>query len=275
MVNESESLAQVRALVEAGDGPGALGVVAQVWREAWFNPGDMDGGAAAAAAALDAPGAERASVERARVLYADHLFAFRAGDQKRARARADECLRVARTVGDLRGECDALTGQARVAFRDGDYERVTELAREGRAKAQDAGDRAAETGPLHLEAAGTRLAGGHARARELYTQSLELARVLGNDGMVANELHNLGWVELHLGDLDAAESRFREFEDVAHAAHHRPWLELDRAGVAAARGDMTEARARLVAGEGLIAEVGLELDPDDRYELDWLRANVR
>ena len=87
--------AEVRALADAGDGPGALALVARVWREAWFTAGDIEGGAAAAAAALDAPGADQASVDRARVLYADHLFAFRAGDQERARARAEECLRVA------------------------------------------------------------------------------------------------------------------------------------------------------------------------------------
>lgn len=270
----SEAAAELDALVEAGDGQGALALFVRVWREAWFNPGDIAGGAAAAAAALDAPGAERPSVDRARVLQADHLFAFRAGDQERARARAEECLQVAREVSDVRGECDGLTGLARVAFRDGDYARVTELAREGRAKAQAAGERAAEQGPLHLEAAGNRLGGDPAAARALYTESLELARELGNDALVANELHNLGWVELHLGNLDAAAERFAAFEGAAHAAHHRPWVELDRAGLAAARGDLDEARAGLAAGEALIAEIGLEQDPDDQYELDWLRAQV-
>jgi len=274
MVASAEVAAEVRALAEAGDGPGALALVARVWREVWFTPGDVDGGAAAAAAALDAPGADQASVDRARVLYADHLFAFRAADHERARVRAEECLRVAREARDLRGECDGLTGLARVAFRDGDYDHVVELAREGRAKAQAVGDRAAEAGPLHLEAAGTRLGGDQAAARELYTRSLELARELGNEGTVANELHNLGWVELHLGNLEAAGGRFREYEQAANAAHHRPWLELDRAGIAAARGDLDEARARLAAGERLIAEAGLAQDPDDQYELDWLRAKV-
>jgi hypothetical protein len=274
MAEPAEALARVRALAEAGDGPGALALVAQVWREAWFTPGDLEGGAAAAAAALGAPDAEHASVDRARVLYADHLFAFRAADQDRAHARAEECLRVAREVRDLPGECDGLTGLARVAFRHGEYDRVVELAREGRAKAQAAGDRAAETGPLHLEAAGTRLGGDHAVACGLYTQSLELARQLGNEGAVANELHNLVWIELHLDDVDSAERRFREFEQAANAAHHRPWLELDRAGIAVARGHLEEARVRLAAGEGLIAEVGLAQDPDDQFELDWLHARV-
>src|SRR5207244_10043599 len=136
--------------------------------------------------------------------------------------------------------------------RGADSGRGVAGAREGRAKAEAAGDRAAEAGPLHLEAAGSRLGCDQAAARDLYTRSLELARELGNEGSVANELHNLGWVELHLGNLDAAESRFREFEQAANAAHHRPWLELNRAGLAAARADVDEARARLAAGDARI-----------------------
>jgi tetratricopeptide (TPR) repeat protein len=274
VVEGSQVAAEVRGLAEAGDGQGALALVAGVWREAWFSVGDVEGGSAAAAAALEAPGAERPSVDRARVLYADHLFAFRAGDDERARSRAEECLEVAGAADDLRGECDGFTGLARNAFRDGGYARTVELAREGRAKARAAGDRAAEAGPLHLEAAGTRLGGDYAGARELYTESLERARELGNEGLVANELHNLGWVALHLGEPDEAEKRFGEFERLANAAHHRPWLELNRAGVAVARGDLDEARSRLTAGEALIAEVGLTLDPDDQSEHDWLRAQV-
>src|SRR5438270_517079 len=35
--------AEVRALADAGDGPGALALVARVWREAWFTAGDIEG----------------------------------------------------------------------------------------------------------------------------------------------------------------------------------------------------------------------------------------
>jgi hypothetical protein len=67
-------------------------------------PRDMERGAAAAAPALGATGAEPASVDG-------------------ARSRAAECVRVAREAGDLRGECDGLTGLARAALRDGDSDR--------------------------------------------------------------------------------------------------------------------------------------------------------
>lgn len=274
MKDRAELTRRLKALAAADDGPAALALYAEVWRAAWFDIGDLAGGAAAAALALDAPGAAPSTAARARVLYADHLLAFRAGDQSRTRSRAEECLRVARAAADLRGECDGFTGLARVALRAGDYAEVVDLARAARAKAEAAGDRAAGAGPLHLEAAGCRLDGQLEVARQLYTQSLELARELDNAGTIANELHNLGWVELHLGNIDAAEERFRDFERVAHAAHHAPWVTLDRAAIAVERGDSEAAQALLAAGERALTETGLTLDPDDRAELEWLRRHI-
>jgi len=42
-------------------------------------------------------------------------------------------------------------------------------------------------------------------ARELYLESLELNAALGSAAWVAMEQHNLGWVELHLGNVDEHE----------------------------------------------------------------------
>src|SRR5690349_9465238 len=89
---------------------------------------------------------------------------------------------------------------------------VVELASRARELAQTQGDRSAEAGPLHLHAAGVRLTGDYEGARLLYLESLELNTELGNDAWQAMELHNLGWVELHRGDLDAAAERFKARE---------------------------------------------------------------
>ena len=43
----------------------------------------------------------------------------------------------------------------------------------------------------------------YAAARDLYLESLELSGTLGNEAGVAMEQHNLGWVELHLGNVVA------------------------------------------------------------------------
>jgi len=131
--------------------------------------------------------------------------------------RNEEALRVAHETDDAHGECDALTGLARIALRDGRYDDVVALARQGRERAQAAGDREAEASPLHLQAAGIRLLQDYPAARELYMESLDLNAVVGNTAWVAMELDCLGWVELHLGNVDAATERFREHDARASA----------------------------------------------------------
>ena len=131
---------------------------AEHWRE-WFDRGEFDEGAARVEGALNAPGADAPSVDRVRVLYGAHLLAFRRGRPSTAYAR--ECLDLARQIGDVRGQCDGLTGLAREALRAGDYAKVAEYAAAGLATARAAGDRRAEASPLHLYAAGARLTGDY------------------------------------------------------------------------------------------------------------------
>jgi tetratricopeptide (TPR) repeat protein len=223
------------------------------------------------AIALVAPGAAAVPIWRVRALCADGVLAFRAGDQQRSRGRNEEALRIAREEGDARGECDALTGLARVALRDGRYEEVIALARQARGRARAGGEREAEAAPLHLQAAGVRLQGDYPAARELYLESLALNRELGSETWVAMEQHNLGWVELHLGDVDGAEGCFRERDARAgRDAYGDAWSELNWAAVAFARGDPGEARRRFAAGGRALEALGVALDPDDQSELDWL-----
>jgi hypothetical protein len=260
----------VRTFANAGDPGSALELVGRAWR-IWFSRGELDAGSSAAAAALASPGADSFPLWRARALYADGLFAFRAGDDERSLKRNEEALHVAREGGDARGECDALTGLARVALRAGRYDEVVSLARDARDRAKEADDPGAEASPLHLHAAGVRLQRDHAAARLLYLESLELNTALGNAAWVAMEQHNLGWVELHLGNVDEAEARFRERDaQVSTDAYGDAWSELNWAAVALARGDTAEATARYAAGTRALEELGTALDPDDQSELDWL-----
>jgi tetratricopeptide (TPR) repeat protein len=264
----------VRAFASAGDAASALELVGRAWR-IWFTRGELDEGSAVAAAALAAPGAEAVPVWRARVLYADGLLAFRAGDGGRSLRRNEEALQVAREAGDARGECDALTGLARVALRDGRYDEVVALAGQGRERARAARDRGAEASPLHLQAAGVRLQQDYSAARELYLESLELNAALGNASSVATEQHNLGWVELHLGKVDEAEARFRERDArTGNDAYGNAWSNLNWAAIAVARGAADEAERRFAAGTHALEELGAELDPDDQSEFDWLSGRL-
>jgi tetratricopeptide (TPR) repeat protein len=238
------------------------------WRE-WFDRGELDEGSARVRDALAAPGADAPSVERVRVLYGAHLFAFRRGEPSRAYAR--EALDLARELGDLRGECDGLTGLARAALREGAYDEVAEYAAEGVRKARAAGDAAAEGAPLHLQAAAARLSGEYDRARELYLESVALADRLGDEQRRQMELHNLGWVELHRGDVEAAARMFAERDArTGIDAYGDAWSDLDAAAVALGRGDRDEALRLFELGRQKLVELGAALDPDDQSEVDWM-----
>lgn len=241
---------------------------AEHWRE-WFDRGEFDEGLARLRDALDAPGAELPSLDRVRVLYGAHLFAFRRGEP--SREYAQQTLDLARELGDPRGECDGLTGLARAALRDGEYGQVADYAAEGVRRAREAGDAAAEGSPLHLQAAGVRLSGDYERARELYLESVALAERLGDERRKQMEFHNLGWVELHRGDVDAAERMFAERDARSGIdAYGDAWQDLNAAALALARGRRDEAVRLFELGTQKLAGLGAELDPDDQSEVDWL-----
>lgn len=238
------------------------------WRE-WFDRGEFDEGAARVGEALAAPGADTPSIKRVRVLYAAHLFAFRRG--KPSRRYAQEALDLARELGDVRGESDGLTGLARAALREGDYEAVARFASEGVGKAREGGDITAVGSPLHLRAAGLRLSGDYERARQAYLESVDLADRLGDEQRKQMEFHNLGWVELHRGDIEAAARMFAERDARSGIdAYADAWQDLNSAALAHARGEPDEAARLFASGTQSLSSLGVALDPDDQSELDWL-----
>lgn len=263
-------LEAVRSAAASGDGEAALELVGRRWRE-FQASGQVEQGTTAAALALEAGRASR-SIWRTRTLYADGLFAFRMGDMERSLARNEEALRLAREGNDSLGECQALSGLARIALREGRYDDVVALARQGRDRARNAGDAEAEASPLHLHAAGLRLQGRYEEARDLYLESLLLNERIGASSLVAAmEHHNLGWVELHLGHVDAAADHFLQRDASAAAdVYGDAWSELNWAAVAIKRGEAVEARRRFAAGKLALDGVGVNLDPDDKAELGWL-----
>jgi MalT-like TPR region len=260
----------VRVFAQRGDASSALELFGRAWR-IWLTSGELDEGHEAAAVALATSGVDEVPLWRARALYGDGVLAFRAGDSERSLYRNEEALRVAREAGDVRGECEALTGLARLALRDGRYDDVVALASQGCELARQAGDHEAEASPLHLQAAGVRLQGDYAAARELYLQSFALNEELGNEAWQSMELDCLGWVELHLGNVDEAEARFRERDSqLGSDPYANAWSRLAWAAVAAARGDGEVARRRYEESTEALRALSNELDPDDQAEVDWL-----
>lgn len=259
----------VRFLVESGEEESAAELAANVWR-LWLLSGDVVAGRQLLSAALD-NGEGRPSRARALALYGDGLLAFRVGAMIDSQERNDAALKAARAVNDREAEALALVGLSRVAFRDGDYTRVQLLAAEARDLTRNL-DAAAGLPPLHLLAAGTRLAGNYDEAIRLYTESLEVNRRLGDKRGVAVELHNIGHVELHRGNVDAAERCFAECADIRN--HDDPYeaamTHLNHAALAFARGDREGAAELLRRTQSALEGAGIVLDPDDAFEVQWL-----
>jgi tetratricopeptide (TPR) repeat protein len=271
---EREELVEAaRFLAEHGQEEAAVELAAGVWR-LWLLSGEVAGGRRLCAAALDV-GAARPSRARALALYGDGSLAFREGAQTQSQARNQAALQVARAVGDREAEAQALEGLRRVAFRDGDYPRVRSLAAKARERIRDL-DAAAGVAPLHMLAAGTRLAGDYDQAVELYAESLELNRRLGDRRMVGMELHNLGHLELHRGNLEAAERCFAEVAGLRDP--HDPYMagmaQLNQAALAVAHGDRERAAELLRDMQTTLDGAGIVLDPDDAFEVDWLHEQL-
>lgn len=271
---ERERLAEaVRFFAGAGEGEAATELAANVWR-LWLYSGDVGSARDLLATGLEA-GEGRPSRARALALYADGLLAFRIGAQEDSRARNEAALEVARAVGDAEAESLALVGLSRVAFREGDYPRVRALASQAQELTRDL-DPAAGVMPLHLLAAGTRLGGDHDQAIDLYTESLELNRRLGDDRMAGVELHNIGHVEVHRGNLEAAERCFTECAALRNPddPYDLAMGNLNEAALAFGHGDPFRAADLLRRTESTLRDAGIVLDPDDAYEVDWLRERV-
>ena len=267
---ERENLEEaVRWFAEHGEEEAAAQLASNVWR-LWFVSGDVAGGRRLLALSLDA-GEGRPSRARALALYADGLLAFRAGAQAESQERNEAALETARAVNDREAESLALVGLSRVAFRDGDYERVRLLAAEARELTRDL-DASVGVMPLHLLAAGTRLGGDHDGAVELYSESVELNRRLGDSVMVGMEFHNIGHVELHRGNVDAAERCFAECAKVRSGdnPYDAAMTHLNHAALAHARGDRERARELLGRTQSTLDDAGIVLDPDDDFEVKWL-----
>jgi tetratricopeptide (TPR) repeat protein len=274
VVPEQQSFVEAaRFLIENGDEEGAVELAANVWR-LWMISRELADGRAFLTLVLEG-GEGKPSRARALALYGDGLLAFWQGAYEESRRRNEAALDAARAVGDPEALALAHLGLSRVAVEDGDYERARSLAVQARQHARGLNPALGQA-PLHMHAQAIRLGGAYDQAAALFAESLELNRRLGDQGMVGVELHNLGHVEIHRGNIDAAERYFAELAKLG--AEDDPYgaamTQLNQAVVAFARGDHERAGALLARTESILAETGTEPAADDQFEIDCLRGQL-
>jgi len=237
-----------RVLLEKGDEEGAIEIAANAWR-LWIVARDLDGGRAFLASVLEKD-EKNPSRARSLALYGDALLAFRQGKIEESRQRSQAALDAALVVNDR----EALT--------------LAYLALSL--------DPAMGQAPLFLHASATRLIGDYDQAAALFEQSLELNRKLRDQGMVAAELQNLGFVEIHRGNVDAAERYFTEGEKIAPATdpYSNAMSIINKAVIAFLRGERDESRSLLQRAQSVFKEAGIAPGADDQFEIDWLQRQL-
>ncbi|HEV2119880.1 MAG TPA: hypothetical protein VGS11_07245 [Candidatus Bathyarchaeia archaeon] len=274
-VHDRESYANAaRVLLENGDEEGAVEIAANAWR-LWVLAQDDQGGHAFLGSVLD-KGEKKPSRARSLALYGDALMAFRQGKIEESRQRSQAALDAALVVNDHEALTLAYLGLSRVAFEDGDYVKSCELAVKAREFARNL-DPAMGQAPLFLHASATRLTRDYDRAAALFEESLKLNRKIGDPGMVVAELQNLGFVEIHRGNVDKAERNFTESERLGSGKdpYSAAMTKVSQAAIAFLRGKRDESRALLERAQSMFKEAKIDPGPDDLFEIDWLRDQLK
>src|SRR5712692_7688737 len=274
-VKERESYANAaRVLLENGNQEASVEIACNSWR-LWILARDLDGGRAFLATVLD-KGEKKASRARSLALYGDALMAFRQGKIEESRQRSQASLDAALAVNDPEALTLPHLALSRIAFEDGEYDQSLTLAAKAREFARNL-DPAMGQAPLFLHASATRLTGDYDKAAALFEQSLALNRKIRDQGMVAAELQNLGFVEIHRGNTDAAERYFTEGEKIAPASdpYSAAMAVINKAAIAFLRGNKGESRTLLQRAQSLFKEAGIDPGADDQFEIDWLNEQLK
>jgi tetratricopeptide (TPR) repeat protein len=263
------NLAEAAAML---DQDAAVELAANAWR-IWMVARELPEGRAFLAVALARGGTP---LHRALALYGDGLLAFWTGAYDESRQQNERALELARESGDAEALTLAHLGLCRSFFGAGDYEQAQAAAKEALTHAESLGP-AMSQAPLHGYAQSTRFLGDLDLAADLLGQNLALNRRVDDQGMITVELHNLGHVELHRGNVDVARRLFEELEAGSQAddPYSLAMSHLNAGALALADGDLERARQELGSADATLRDSGVEPAPDDQFELDNLREQLK
>ena len=221
-------------------------------------------------------GEKKSSRARSLALYGDALLAFRQGKVEESHRRGQAALDTALSADDPEALTLANLALARVALETGDYAQSIILAVKAREFGSNLG-LAMGQAPLFIHASATRMTGNYDQAAALFEQSLNLNRQINDQGMVIAELQNLGWVEVHRGNIDKAERCFTESEKLESTSdpYGAAMNKLSQAFIAFARGDKNKSRTLFERAQSMFEEAKMDPGPDDQFEINWLSDQLK
>ncbi len=262
-------------MLENGDEEGAVELASNAWR-LWLVARDVDGGRAFLASVLD-KGKGKPSRARSLALYGDSLLAHLQGRVEESRQRSQAALDTALVVNDPETLTLAYLGLTRAAVENRNCAEALTLAKKAREYARGL-DPALGQAPLFLHAQSTRLAGDYDKAAELFEQSLALNRKINDQGMMAAELQNLGFVELHRGNLEHAKRCFTEYEKLGFSDDpYFAGMDLFAQAflVCAERGERDRSLVLFQRAQDIFKEAGIIPGPDDQFEINWIHEKLK
>jgi non-specific serine/threonine protein kinase len=217
-------LANLRAaiafsLTQADPEPGLR--LAASLREFWQARGHAAEGAGVLRAFLDAPGAQAATLLRARALTAAARLLETTDGYAIAGDYCEEALAIARAAGDENLAAEALYERAWVLLRQGLPSAALPLIEPSLGLARRLGEAHLTGRLLTARAYATYIDGSPADAVGDFAEALRLFRQAGDRLQAGVTLGNLGYIELAAGDLDAARRHLAEALDIARAFNDR------------------------------------------------------
>jgi non-specific serine/threonine protein kinase len=187
----------------------------------WRVRGHVAEGADVARALLAAPGAQAATLPRARALAtAAHLLQY-TGSYAIARDYGEEALAIARAAGDDYLVAELLCERGWLLVRQGQPCAALPLIEQGLGLARRLGEPHLTARLLSSRGYATNVAGDAANAARDAAEAVRLCRQSGDRLQVGTMLSNLSDFELSAGDLDAARRHLAEALDIARSLNAR------------------------------------------------------
>jgi len=262
--------------VEEGSGLGLK--LAHALKRYWLNRGLLGLGHRLSVGALARVGADARDAARCQMLFDAGQLGSAMGRYREASGHLEECLSIARWLGNKVMVAAALQPLGLASLGLGDAVSARGHFGEAYALAQDLGDRRQVAAALNALAQLDRLQGKLDTAKPLYEKVLELAREVGDRESIAVALLNLAMVSIGRGSENSARKMLLEVLAIADESGFKPAgqsvLEVC-AGLGAVTGEWELAARFFGAAEAQISETGLRRDPADEAFLAPLVVRAR
>jgi predicted ATPase/DNA-binding XRE family transcriptional regulator/uncharacterized protein HemY len=144
------------------------------------------------------------AAERASVLHAAGMLAWRQGDYDQARAWHEESLALRRELEDRQGIASSLENLGMVAWRQSDYQQARSLHEQSLAMRRELDDLPGTASSLYNLSIAMGEQGQYEQAEKMYRESLAIRRQLGDKQGVANSLNSLGLLMWEQGNYAQA-----------------------------------------------------------------------